>query len=405
LSQFELWEELIQLSQTPYLEPMDIEDDQVHRLRAMGAAYLSLGKLDEGKAQITALCQLLEKVKAEQQTAANAAEAKARDEKKPDDQVAQAKTNAQNGFNGRLEAIEAALNELHGRWALAANDFAVAVAHFEKAGVSKEVMSRVYLQAGDAAKAEQQAREAVDHGSNRVYPLANQVEILHRLGKTTEATAAFRQLQAISGSIDLAAPIFARLTEIAPKLGLASDWRQPLVVPADAGKRPALDTLGPFRWRPSSAPAWSLADARGNTVSLGQFRGKAVVVIFYLGFGCLHCVEQLNAFAPIYQDYANAGISLVAISNEAAAALNDALVSREQSSAGGLPMPLVPDADLATFKAYRCFDDFENQPLHGTFLIDAEGLVRWQDIGFEPFSDARFLLNESKRLLEIPVSR
>jgi peroxiredoxin len=405
LTQFELWEELIQLSQTPYLEPMDVEDDQLRRLRALGAAYLSTGKLVEGKAQITTLCQLREKVKAEQQTAGNAAEAKAREEKKPDDQVAKARTDAQNGFNGRIEAIDSALGELQGRWALAASDFAVAVGHFEKAGVSKEVLSRVSLQAGDAAKAEQQAREAVEQGRNRVFPLANQVEVLHHLGKTAEATEAFRQLQAISGSIDMAAPIFTRLTELAPKLGLPSDWRQPLIVPADAGERPALDTLGPFRWRPSSAPEWSLAEVRGNTISLGQFRGKAVVVIFYLGFGCLHCVEQINAFAPMHKEFADAGISLVAISNESAAALNAALVAREQSSAGALPIPLVPDAEAATFKAYRCFDDFENQPLHGTFLIDADGLIRWQDIGFEPFSDARYVLNESKRLLAIPIQR
>ena len=38
-------------------------------------------------------------------------------------------------------------------------------------------------------------------------------------------------------------------------------------------------------------------------------------------------------------------------------------------------------------------------PLHGAFLIDGNGLVRWQDIRFEPFMDAPFLLAESKRLL------
>ena len=38
-------------------------------------------------------------------------------------------------------------------------------------------------------------------------------------------------------------------------------------------------------------------------------------------------------------------------------------------------------------------------PLHGTFLIDGEGLVRWQDISFEPITDTKFLLAESKRLL------
>jgi hypothetical protein len=45
------------------------------------------------------------------------------------------------------------------------------------------------------------------------------------------------------------------------------------------------------------------------------------------------------------------------------------------------------------------YDDFENQPLHGTFLIDGEGNVRWQDISYEPFMDHQFLLKEAQRLL------
>ena len=54
---------------------------------------------------------------------------------------------------------------------------------------------------------------------------------------------------------------------------------------------------------------------------------------------------------------------------------------------------------MSVFKSYRAFDDFENVPLHGVFLVDGQGLVRWQDISFEPFTDAKFLLGEAKRLL------
>ncbi len=56
------------------------------------------------------------------------------------------------------------------------------------------------------------------------------------------------------------------------------------------------------------------------------------------------------------------------------------------------------------FRAYGAFDDFEDVNLHGTFLVDGDGLVRWNDVGFEPFMDAAFLLAESKRLLTRPVA-
>jgi hypothetical protein len=44
-------------------------------------------------------------------------------------------------------------------------------------------------------------------------------------------------------------------------------------------------------------------------------------------------------------------------------------------------------------------------PLHGAFLIDAKGLIRWQDIGYQPFKDVPFLLGEAKRLLQLPDRR
>ena len=54
---------------------------------------------------------------------------------------------------------------------------------------------------------------------------------------------------------------------------------------------------------------------------------------------------------------------------------------------------------MSVFRQYRCYDDSEKAALHGTFLIDAKGLVRWQDISFEPFMDLDFLLKESIRLV------
>ena len=58
-------------------------------------------------------------------------------------------------------------------------------------------------------------------------------------------------------------------------------------------------------------------------------------------------------------------------------------------------MPMLPDPKLDLFKAYHAFDDFESQPLHGTFLIDAQGNVRFQRISAEPFLDVDFLKAEA----------
>ena len=58
-------------------------------------------------------------------------------------------------------------------------------------------------------------------------------------------------------------------------------------------------------------------------------------------------------------------------------------------------------SDTCVNSYYVDVDDFERMALHGTFLIDANGMVRWQDISFEPFTDLNFLLKEADRLMKL----
>ncbi len=94
------------------------------------------------------------------------------------------------------------------------------------------------------------------------------------------------------------------------------------------------------------------------------------MLIFYEGSGCLRCATQLNAFAQNAQEFADSGIALVAIGTDSPDELKKSLAA--YSAKGGFPFPLLSDANLDAFKAYRCVG-FNNQPLHGTFLIDAQG--------------------------------
>ena len=64
-------------------------------------------------------------------------------------------------------------------------------------------------------------------------------------------------------------------------------------------------------------------------------------------------------------------------------------------------MPMLADPKLELFKLYRAYDDFEGQPLHGTFLIDAQGNVRFQRISADPFLDVEFIKAEAARVNRI----
>jgi peroxiredoxin len=149
----------------------------------------------------------------------------------------------------------------------------------------------------------------------------------------------------------------------------------------------------------SSAPGWSLTDATGKPASLAQFKGRPLVLIFYQGASCLHCVTQLNSFAEKAKEFANSGIAVVGIGTDSPEVLKDLAASYQD---GGFPFPLLSDPKLDAFKAYRCVD-FNNKPLHGTFLIDAQGAVRWRQISDRPFNDPALVLGQAKQLAAVAV--
>jgi peroxiredoxin/tetratricopeptide (TPR) repeat protein len=277
-------------------------------------------------------------------------------------------------------------------------------------------VTRKQLETGDLQQAEWSARQFARERPRQVRPQANLVEVLYKTGKTKEAREEFENLRELAGVADLDAPPLARLAPIAREFGFPTDWRQPERILQSLGKRRPLSSLGPFEWHPWSAPNWKLTDAEGRTHELAEFRGKPVVLLFFLGRGCLHCQQQLAAFAKKAGDFSEAGLTVVAVSTDDQAGIRKSLVdltanSKVDGSAagtsaveGGFPFLMLADPKLGVFRSYGAFDDFEQISLHGSFLVDGNGLVRWTDVSFEPFLDAGFLLNEAKRLLARPVA-
>lgn len=409
LTRFELWDDLIALAETPYLEPTDIATEQIKRLRVLGAAFFRKGDIERGKAQLAQLEERLTKEKPAEVAAnsdpATVPASTATNEPRPDPVALpvceEPKKEAKP--NPLVKPLELAIDELKGHLACAQSDYKEGLSLLKKAGgVDPLYLARLELLAGNRDEALKSARSAVKSKKNQAQPLAGLVSLLWEAGEKKEAGEQFQKLREMSSSIDLDIPAFARLAPIAAELGHPSDWRLPRIPPTDVGSRPPLDTLGPTLWHPSPAAEWILPDAAGNQISLSQYRGKPVVVIFYLGHACLHCAEQMQKFAPLTSEFTEAGISLVGVSTDNREGLE---LSVKNFKDGSFPFPLVSDAELTVFKANRAFDDFEKQPLHAVLFIDGDGLVRWQDISFQPFMDARFVLTEAQRLLKVSAAR
>jgi peroxiredoxin len=402
LEQYECWESIVgDRGKLLFAASKPDAEQRAKQARLLGLAQFGLGKQAEGEQQIAALESLLAEQRSERVKAADEADAKARADKKSDADVAKAMADALQAKSPQLKKTEQALAQLKAVAALAKGDVPAAkteLAKWKESGEGrKDSLARLFSLAGDHAEAEKLAREQAKDAPGQVYPLAVLIEVLHRADKKAEARAEFEKLRPLAAFADLEFRVFQRLAPLAKEYGWPDDWRGSREQAVDSGQRPDLATLGPFRWAPTPATQWTLPTAKGEQVSLQDFHGKPVVVIFYLGSGCLHCVEQIQKLAPETGNFQSAGISLVAISSEPLDTLQGSLAKLSPSEP--VPFTLAADPQLEVFKAYRAHDDFENAPLHAVFLIDSSGLIRWQDISYDPFTDAKFLLEESKRLL------
>jgi peroxiredoxin len=398
LKTYGMHEQLLVLSQTQWLQPLGRETEDLALERAVGAAYASLGKTAEAGEVRARLNDKLTAKKKEQTKSGDDAEAKAKKDKKDEKAVAAARKSAEEKHRKIVKSLDQAVKEIDGRLAVTRGEFEEALKLLKEAGgVPVEFQVSLMTAAGKHDDAIKKIADHVRTNRNEVLPLATQVVTLWKADKKDDARKALETLRKISETIDIDIPAFAAVSPVAVEMGFDRDWRVPLETADDLAARPELDALGPFRWQPVSAPDWTLAGIDNQPVTLSQFRGKPVVLIFYLGFGCLHCAEQLQAFEPKIAEFHKAGYEVVAISTDKQKDLQRAWENLDKP----FSFPLVSDSELAIFREYRCFDDFEDQPLHGTFVIDAGGRIRWQDISYEPFMDPDYVLKEANRLLSL----
>jgi len=433
LEQFELWEKLADLCESGELEELEDPNESRRRLQLLGVAHFKNGHLKKGEEVIARIRPMLEsklppkpkntndaskknseasKAKPDDQnaTAATAKKPDASNEKKPKPDSKEATAAKKKADERKKKEAEEKKRITYAKNALAELKVHQLLAQGKKEeaqeaiaaakSMNKVRRAQAYLAVGQKEEAAKIAAGLVAKPPQSVLPAAQAAYLLNSSGKTKEADKAFGQLRELGQAVDLSAPVFARLAPIAERLGLPEDWRPKVEALDDPAEHPFpdLDTLGPFRWKPAPASSWKLTDSTGKHLSLADYQDRPFVMVFYLGFGCLHCVEQLQALAPKTDAFRQAGLEIVAVSTESQPQLAKALASYEEEG-DTIPFPIVADPKLATFRAYRAYDDFEKVPLHGTFLVDASGDVRWQDVSHEPFTKIDFLLKEAKRLL------
>jgi peroxiredoxin Q/BCP len=125
-----------------------------------------------------------------------------------------------------------------------------------------------------------------------------------------------------------------------------------------------------------AAPAFTLTDQDGTTVSLGDYAGKNVIVYFYPAAMTPGCTTEACDFRDNLNSLASAGYQVIGISKDAPAK------NKQFQEQEGLNFPLLSDEDLAVHQAYGAYGEKKlygktvTGVIRSTFVVDPDGSVR-----------------------------
>jgi peroxiredoxin len=134
------------------------------------------------------------------------------------------------------------------------------------------------------------------------------------------------------------------------------------------------------------APDFTLVDQHRQKIRLSDFRGrKNVVLVFYPWAFTRVCGTELFAIRDELPSLQNDEVQILTVS------VDSVYSHRVWAEREGFDFPLLSDfwPHGTVAQAYGVFDDEAGVALRGTFIIDREGIVRWQVVNDIP--DARDL--------------
>jgi peroxiredoxin len=249
-------------------------------------------------------------------------------------------------------------------------------------------LGRAYLAEKSYSLAAAAFEKTLELVRNDGFALSGLAEAYTAMGEKNKAQEAYARLLHVWSDADAG----LKWTEQANKLGIKATPKDTSPMAQRNYKRTTLEHLGPNVWEPYEAPELSAQDPAGKTVTLKDYRGKNVLLIFFLGEECPHCMLQLREVAKRHKEIAGLNTEVLAISSDTPQENAESLKS------GNIPFQLLTDVKFENARRYKSYDDFEEMALHSTILIDSRGRVHWARTGGDPFMDFDFLTKEIQRM-------
>ena len=123
----------------------------------------------------------------------------------------------------------------------------------------------------------------------------------------------------------------------------------------------------------SAAPDFTLPDQDGKKVSLADYRGRTVVLVFYPADFSPVCTDQLNVYQEVLPQLEERGATLVGIS------VDGAFCHKAFRQHLGVSMPLLSDFHPkgAVARSYGVYVEQHGVAGRALVMVDPEGTVSW----------------------------
>lgn len=124
-----------------------------------------------------------------------------------------------------------------------------------------------------------------------------------------------------------------------------------------------------------TAPAFTLPDQNGKSVSLSDFAGKKVILYFYPAASTPGCTKQACDFRDSLASLASAGYVVIGVSKDTEAKL------KKFETAESLTFPLLSDPELTVHNAFGTYGEKSMYGktvmgvIRSTFVIDESGKI------------------------------
>ncbi len=136
----------------------------------------------------------------------------------------------------------------------------------------------------------------------------------------------------------------------------------------------------------TKAPAFSLPVSPSRRVSLEDYRGRPVVLVFYPADWSPVCTDQLALYNELGKDFASFNAALLPISVDGVWC--HAAFAADRKYTFSLLADFEPKGAVA--RAYGVYNALEGTTGRALFVIDGEGVIRWSDLspdGVNPGAD------------------